>query len=164
MNQTVYFTTRRCITGANEYRYFNGVKPLGEASAFVMRLSSISIRGTAITMQCEQDMDRTVFPGARNVVINAHTGEAVASSVWLETGCHALYLDNVKVDVVVKDGIYHFSRQGTPLAVMARSPRGKSSPHTDDQWESEFVMMAPQPLSDRLALLMLAFPLIQVAP
>lgn len=165
MQQTVYFSTRRCITGSNEYRYFRGIEPLGEASALTMRSYPVSIRGARVTLHYTQDMNRTIFPGVHKIVHCAHTGDAFASVIWMRTGTHMLYINSEKVDIQCQNGVYRFSRDGREIAVMAPS-RKKDAPGFpgDEHWEPQYVMMTAEPIPDQLALLMLAFPLLQIAP
>lgn len=166
---TSYIVTRRCTTGVNEYRYYRGIEQIGKATAFVMPDYPVTLQCTGLMLRYVNDPEITRVCGISRPVFDADCGEEYARVYWDGTGRHRLYTPFGKFLVEYRDGVYAFGRGEACIAGSRTIRKGsvlRAEWETvkDAQWEPHMAMMTTEQLPDELALLMLAFPLLQLAP
>lgn len=166
---TTYIVTRRCVTGVNEYRYYRGIEQIGKATAFLLPDYPVTLQCTGLMLRYVNDPEITRVSGISRPVFDADCGEEYARVYWDGTGRHRLYTPFGKFPVEYRDGVYAFGRRDVCIAGI-RTIRKGSPLHPEwetvkeDQWEPRMAMVTTERLPDELALLMLAFPLLQLAP
>ena len=161
--EQVYYSFRRCATGCTEYRFFQGTRRLGRAAAYTGRTFPVYIQGCGQVLRSEIDPDMTLVPGCFRELSSADGKGLYARVVYRDTGEHSLQTGFGTLEVRHREGEYRFFREGALLARM-KSVTGESPVWgiAGDGWQWRLAMAAEKPLPDALALLMLAFPLIQI--
>ena len=164
MDQNVYIVTRRCLTGVNEYHYFRGIHPIGDGAALVLPNFPVSIRGAGLSLRCEQEPGMTIFPGVTKPVTREDNGEVFADITWYEIGQHSLSTGRETLLIRSCEGRYHFFRGGVLIARMGQVGKVPDLMQPlEENWKPVLAMMPLEPVSTELALLMLSFPLLQIA-
>ncbi len=168
---TTYVVMRRCVTGFNEYHYYipDEHKKIGQATAYILPNTPIKIRNRQGTFHYPHDPDITCFPGCSQGVYLDGTNEEYARIFWDGVGKHRIQTADGTFDVTYQDGIYTFSWQDFPFAVMSAYKEGTSFSHpwgTTQQSDKEccMIMHANTTPPVDLALLILSFPLLQIRP
>lgn len=160
MEITPYSALRSTVTGATQFRYFRGREEIGGAEALVMPSWPVRIFGKTLNLCCERDMERTIFPGCSNTIRQEDTMREHVRIIWNGSGDHSLLTPSDKIRAVGHNGVYHFFRGGTLLAIIRLLP-GDPDPMG---WERRLEMIGMQPLAEDTELLLLSFPLVQIAP
>lgn len=165
MEPTVYYVAQNYATGISEYRYFRQTQEIGQAAVLVVPKYPTTVRCGGLTLQWNQDMDRTVFPGCSTSIQKADTGTEFAAAIWDGAGKHLLRTPWGELQVFHQAGLFLFYKGGIHIASMGKMQHLFRSPlPLEADWEPRLVMMALHTLSDPLAMLMLSFPLFQIAP
>lgn len=82
---------RRCITGVNQYRYFQKNPLIGNAAAYVAPHYPVMLTGTERTLYREHNPERTIYPG-RCISVLSETQE-YARVTYLGNGKHWLQIE-----------------------------------------------------------------------
>lgn len=159
----VYFLTRLCLTGMNHYRCYRETQLIAQSTVPYSRTRyPVLIRAGDTEMTCLVDPEKTVFPGAENEVT---LPDGTARVIYDGRGSHRLILGRYALRVREEDSRYRFFLEGRLVAVMNPVPAAQRLADLEEgNWSPRLVLMAAEPLPERLAVLMLHFPLLQVAP
>ena len=156
-----YVMTRRCVTGANEYRFFKETTPVGSAAAQVCPDYPTYLRWDGEQLLCNWDPEITLVSGIRMPIYREANGTLWGSVVWEGWGAHRIQMPQAEVTVRQQDKFYRFYRDDREVAVLRPAEPGEVS---ITEWEKRLVLTVKDPLPDGLALPMLAFPLLQLGP
>ena len=147
-NTVSYYVMEESMTGVTEYSYYHGKQLLGTANAMVLPSFPVRIQGSGVMLDTE--FDKTVFPGVTRELV-APDGKPFGTVIWYGEGTHALNIPGESLVVKNEPGIWRFLRDGRAIAVLKRGA------------DSRLTLMPNDPVRDDLALLMMSFPLLQIA-
>ena len=159
----IYAMTRRCITGANEYRFYRGFTPSGTGDALVLPGYPLTLRGGDLELHYSRDLGITLFPGISLPISEGDSRKAWGRVIWEGHGRHRLNTPFGTVYVAVREEEYRILREGAVLGHMRPAQPGVFPLQTDD-WEARMILAAPEPLPEALAMVLLALPLLQLGP
>ena len=159
----LYHVFRSCVTGCTEYRFFKETRQIGRAAAYTGRTFPVYIQGCGQVLRSEIDPDMTLFPGCFRDIPSADGKGLYARVIYRDTGFHTLQTGFGNLEVRHQDRDYRFFRDGTPVARM-RSVTGEAPVWgvSEDGWQWRLVLAEEEPLPEALALMLLAFPLVQI--
>lgn len=157
MEQDHCTTFRRCVTGANEYRYYRNGNQIGTAAALVTPRYPVVITGNKRTVHCEHDPDRPLFPGCSNSIFSG--SEEYAKIIYLGQGQHSLQIGSLIIRILSRQDKLYFLQDNALLAVL-RTISGRTSWAAD--WEPRQIMRVMEDIPENQLLLMLSFPLLQI--
>ena len=152
-----YHIYRRCVTGANEYRYDHQGQCIGRASALVARRYPVTIRGAERTFCYEHDLEMTVFPGCSRAIFCGD--RQYAKLVYLKMGHHCLEIGSDTIRIARDGDSVCFYRDDCPVAVLHHVCR---TADVTSCWEHRQVLRVFGPIPEDYLLLFLSFPLLQI--
>ena len=153
----LYHAKRLCVTGAIEYRYYQEEKLIGSAVTLVVPGYPVFIRCSNLQLHCQRDPDATIVPGSYVSLHCENSRQEYARLVWQGPGRSCLRIGSETIVIIHRDGICHFFRNRTLLAVL-HPISGPSA----DEWELRMEFTALLPLPDPLLTLLMSFPLLQI--
>ena len=161
----VYFLAKKAEEGWDHTRCYDAVNLIGEGRISLgSRLRPLSMETKQIRMDCLLDPDKTIFPGAETIIYFSD-GSEPARVIYLGDRRHRLVWGRVELEVRYRQQRWKFFLEGKHLASMIQSDSTEPVlALTESRWVPRYTMMSCSTLPEPLALLMLHFPLLQIAP
>lgn len=157
-----YYVSRRCITGANEYRFFCDGQEAGSATAYSFADFPVYLSGAGVKLR--SGFDSTIFPGCRRDVRYIDDNELLAEIIYNGHGSHSLILGEESLQIQSDKRNYLFYQHGELVAEI-RPCFLCPEPRTEEEdWTVRYMMVRRAPVSQLMELLMLSFPILQIAP
>lgn len=153
--KSCYNIYRRCITGANEYRYYQKDELVGSATALTAYHYPVIINGTGKSLYCEHDPELTLFPGCRNTIFSEN--QEYAEAIYLGRGQHYLKIGTNSIWIISDKNIIYFYRNNVLIATLCATP-GRCG--VSDDWEQQQILCVLDELCSDYLLLLLSFPLL----
>ena len=157
-----YYVSRRCITGANEYRFFCDGQEVGSATAYSFGNFPVYISGAGVKLR--SDFDSTIFPGCRRDVRYIDDNELLAELVYNGQGSHSIILGEETIHIQSKKRNYLFYLDGELVAEIRPCFLCTEPKAEEEDWTVRYMMIRRSPVSELMELLMLSFPILQIAP
>ena len=152
-----YNIYRRCVTGANEYGYYQKEERIGSATALTAYHYPVIINGNGRTLYCEQDPGMTLFPGCRKTIFSGD--REYAKVVYLGRGQHCLEIGSHSIRAITDRNAVSFYHNDILVAALRANP-GRSGVSGD--WEHRQTLSVLRELHSDVLLLLLSFPLLQI--
>lgn len=152
-----YSIYRRCITGADEYRYYHKDELVGNATALTAYHYPVIINGDERTLYCEHDPELTLFPGCRKTIFSGN--QEYAAVVYLGRGQHCLKIGTNIIWIINDKNIIYFYRNNVLVATLC-STLGRSSASGD--WEQQQILYVLDEMCADYLLLLLSFSLLRI--
>ena len=153
-----YYTIfRRCITGANEYRYYHKGVPVGNAVAMVANHYPILITGSEYAFCCDSDIESTICPGYSRSIL--YKGHEYAKITYMGYGQHCLQIGEDTIQVRSDQHGICFYRNHILLAILYTL---FDTAGTSDIWEQRQNLCVYEDIPKDYLLLMLSFSLLQI--
>lgn len=151
--QPVRYTLRRMdYTGGIEYDMYCGERRFAAARNDCIPGFPLSLGCLGDSLSLQSRFDETIMPGAFRKVTDRN-GQLYAAAVYLRPGNHVLQTaENDDIQVTTAPDFLQFRKGDKLLAELRIFP---------DRVD-RYVMTAKEPLPDRLAMLMLCFPILQI--
>ena len=160
----VYFLAKKVEDDRNCYRAYDAVNLIGESHiSLKSRLHPISMETPQIRMDGLIDPDKTIFPGAENILYFSD-GSDPARIIYLGEHQHRIVWGRLNILVRYWHLRWKFFLDGKELASMV-PVRGAEpvTAVTESRWSPCLTMMSRADLPEPLAMIMLHFPLLQTA-
>ena len=152
-----YRICRRCVTGANEYRYDYQDCCVGSALALVAHRYPVTIRGAERTFHYEHDLEMTVFPGCSRPI--SCEDRQCARVVYKGKGEHCLEIGSETIRVISKGNSLQFYQNRIRIAA-AHTVSQSAAP--SEEWEHRQLLRVYREIPGDTLLLLLSFPLLQI--
>ena len=152
-----YNIYRRCVTGANEYRYYHKGELTGSAAALVTPRYPVIINSGEETLYYEHDLEMTFFSGCSRSVYSEN--QECVKIVYLGFGRHCFENGSDIIRIVSCEDRLCFYQNDLLIAVLYTI---SNTPNTSDSWELRQVLCVLEEIPHKHLLLMLNFPLLQI--
>ena len=157
-----YYVSRRCITGANEYKFFCNGQEAGSATAYVVPGFETYLSGAGVKLF--SSFQDTIFPGCRREVRYIDDNELLAEVVYNGYGSHSLILGDETLQIQSDKRSYLFYRNRELVAEIRPCFLCTEPKAEEEDWTLRYMMIRRSPVSELMELLMLSFPILQIAP
>ena len=156
-----YYVSRRCVTGANEYRFFCDGQDAGSATAHIFPGFPVYLSGGGVKLR--SSFDSTIFPGCRREVRYIDDNELLAEIIYEEPGRHTLVLGEETICIQSRKRNHLFYLDGELVAEIRPCFLSPVPQAEEEDWTTRYMMVRRAPVSELMELLMLSFPILQIA-
>lgn len=147
-----YVAEMEAMTGYTQYTYYHGSREIGGAMAHALPGFPADIRGSGLSLSTQ--FDATMFPGCIREIRDEISHRLWGTVTYQSEGTHILKVQDVEIVVKSREGEWRFLQKGKPLGVLKRADAGSAK---------RLILTPKETLDDDLALLLLSFPLLQIA-
>ena len=159
---TSYTMLRQCLTGVTQFRFCRGDTPIGSGSALVLPHYPLTLQLSETKLHCNRNPEITLFPGINLPITAGDPPKNWGRVIWIRHGLHRLDTPMGTFYVRQQGEAYRFLQEEQILGLLYPAQQGVRASQEGIEWETRLTLATSEPISDDLALLMLAFPLLQL--
>ena len=151
---------RTCHTGMTIYRCFEGNREIGSIRVPTRPVSTVYLNTDLTELLCDVDWDTTIFPGASREIYYGDRevrDELHARIVFHDSGHHILQQDGQQYNIFHQQGVFRIEQNKKVIGKMTFHPENNS-----DSDEACFTLKTNRRISQETAVILLAFPSLQI--